>query len=354
MKHLPTLLALAVLAWIALALWLVRPETPDGSLFGEEVALAPELPPLAAPLGTLALTGEVHTADGAPAADVYVALVREEDALEAEPVLRAYSDATGRFAIERVTPGSYRIALIHPSVPPRMLPLSVPKEGVAPLDLQLLPPLPPLPVLPDLGRTPIEGRITSAEGLVSSELFVQGFEVVLRPTDDTPALAGAPERRVRADAEGRFALDDLVVASYRVEVLPPWARGGSWPVVGRGVCAPLGDAAAHLALALDVGAMEGTLRESGGRALVGALVKVSALDALDAVGQPQLWPPLVSDPEGRFRVELLPPGRYRVHVRAGAAARDVDVTIESGKVTSVDVEPIDAAMEKGAVGTEPR
>ena len=78
MKHVPFVAALLVLAGLALAFALARPEPPDASLFGPQMALAPALKPLEAPEGTLALRGSVHHAGGGPAADVLVALVRLE------------------------------------------------------------------------------------------------------------------------------------------------------------------------------------------------------------------------------------------------------------------------------------
>ena len=105
-----------------------------------------------------------------------------------------------------------------------------------------------------------------------------------------------------------------------------------------------------LGLVLEVGAVEGTLLDPGGRSLPGAVVSVAALDALDPVGQPALWPPVVTDPDGRFRVELLPPGRYLVHVRAGAARGDAEVVVERGQVRSVAFGPLDPRTDEG----EPR
>src|SRR5262245_44282627 len=256
MRHVPVALALAVLLWIALALWLVRPEPPDASLFGAESALAPALAPLAVPLGTLALSGEVHAVDGTPAADAFVVLVRDEqDPLETEPVHQAYTDAEGRFTLRQLAPGSYLVVLTHPSAPPRRFPLVIAPGELAPVSWPLAEPLAPLPALPAIRRAAVEGRVALPAALASPESPAEGFEVVLRRAEDTPAFGGACERRVRTGPDGRFVLDDLVAASYRVEVLPPWARGGSWPVLARAACAPLGDAAAPLALELEVGAL---------------------------------------------------------------------------------------------------
>jgi hypothetical protein len=344
MKHVPFVAALLVLAGLALAFALARPEPPDASLFGPQMALAPVLEPLAAPGGALALRGSVHHAGAGPAADVLVALVRaEDDPAETEPLYHAYTTADGRFALARLAPGRYTVLLVHASAPPRTLALELPHAAVngdaadGDVRWELAPPLPPLDVLPELARGALEGRIVVPAALAQGLVDLAGFEVVLAPTEDTPPLAGAALQRTPTDATGRFALERVVAAAYAVEVLPPWARGGSWPVLARGTARVAADGRVTLELALEVGGLAGELAEANGRPLVGAVISVAALDALDAVGEPQLWPPATSDDAGRYRVALLPPGRYRVHLRAGAAATDTEVRVEAGAVTRVPV-----------------
>lgn len=340
MRRAELVVALFFFLALALAIYLERPEPPDASLFGAEMALEPVLPPLHPPRGTLELRGTVQAADGAPAADAFVVLLRPDDDLsEAEPVYRAYTDEQGRFAFAGLVAGTYGVVLTHPSVPPRTLPMELPFEGE--VSWQLAEPLPPLPVLPELRRTQLAGRLRLPQVAASAQVGLGGFEVALVPADDTPLLAGACERRASTDAEGRFTLAELTVASYRVEVFPDWARGGSWPVLGRGTCSPAADGPNTFEVTLDVGALEGLLLEPGDRPLVGALVRVAALDARDAVGEPQAWPVVVTDAEGRFRVELLPPGRYLVHQRAGSAVRDVEVEVAGGQRTSVPTSELD-------------
>jgi len=334
MRRAELVAALLVFLGIALALYLERPEPPDASLFGAEMALEPVLPPLSAPSGRLELRGTLRNADGSPAVDAFLVLLRpDEDTSEAEPVYRAYTDEQGRFAFTHLGPGTFTAVLTHPSVPPKTFVVELPLEGE--VAWELAEPLPPLPVLPELRRTTLTGRLRLPEVAAAARIPLEGFEVALVPAADTPTLAGACERRVTTDGEGCFALGELVVANYRVEVFPPWAPGGSWPVLGRGTCSPAADAENTVELTLDVGALEGELREPGGRPLVGALVRVSALDARDAVNEPEAWPVVVTDAAGRYRVELLPPGRYLVHQRAGSAVRDVEIVVEKGQRAGV-------------------
>lgn len=346
MKRLDLLFALLVFLAIAVGIQRGRSAAPDASLFGEEMALAPELPPLVLPGGSLELHGQLLTAEGQPAEEAFVALLPvREGADESAPIHPAYTDAEGRFVVRGLAPGSYRAVLTHPSAPPRELPVELLQSEE--VHWELAPPLPPLPSLPPLRRTGLVGHLLAQSSAApgpaeeASPSALEGFEVVLFPADDTPLLAAAAERRASTDALGRFALEDLVAARYRVEVLPPWARGGSWPVIGRGSVEPSEGEPATLDLTLEVGALEGELREADGRPLSGALVVVSSLDQRDPVGAPQLWPPSVTDVAGRFAVELLPPGRYQVHLRAGSAAQDRQVGIESGRRTRIPALQLD-------------
>lgn len=346
-KHVLTASALLVFLAIALAFYLERPEPPDSSLFGAEVALASELAPLALPHGTLELSGHVRASDGASAADAFIALLRDEDDPgEAEPLYHGYTDEAGLFTLSGLEPGTYRVLLTHPDAPPRSFPLVLPVEGE--VQWELAEPLEPLPVLPELVRAATSGRVrmpaTLAAGPAAS---LAGFEVVLRPAPDVPPLAGACTRRATTAADGGFALGELVATRYLVEVLPPWARGGSWPVLARARYEARAEGTDPLELFLEVGTLEGELQEADGRPLAGALIKVGGLDARDPVGDPQLWPPGVTDPAGRFRVELLPPGRYLVHLRAGSAARDLEVRVEGGKITSVPLVSLDPRARTG-------
>ncbi|MSR63546.1 MAG: carboxypeptidase regulatory-like domain-containing protein [Planctomycetes bacterium] len=344
MKHLPLLLALGVFLGLGLALWTRHPQVPDDALFGAEVALAPELPPLVLPGGTLALHGRVHSSTGTPAADAFVVLERPEDeAAHAEPLYHAYTDAEGRFTLTRLAPGSYRVVLQHASAPPREFDFELPSAGAGADEVlwELAAPLPPLPALPEIRRGALAVRVLApAVWAADGAHTLEGFELVLTPAAGTHELSGACERRAATDAEGRAQFAELVVAEYQLELLPPWARGGTWPVLARSTCAAVEGAANEIALAPVVGALEGELLEDGGEPLVGALIEVTSLEAQDPVGKPEMWPPEVSDEAGRFRLELLPPGHYRLHLRAGPVAHDSEVVVEAGECTRVPLEPL--------------
>lgn len=345
MKRLEVALAALVLAGLALAILLARPTPPDQALFGAGPELARTLGPLELPAGTLTLAGRVTTADGRPAPEAFVVLLPPEDETsELPPLHHAYSDAEGRFALDGLPAGPLRVVLSHPSAPPRTFALELPHAGE--VTWSLPEPLPELPVLPEQGTSALSGLVR-ADGAGPDAQDLTGFEVWLVPAADTPLLAGASERRTSTDAQGAFAFAELTAAAYEARVLPGWARGGTWPILARGRVTVRAGEPHSLGLALEVGAVEGTLLDPGGRSLPGAVVSVAALDALDPVGQPALWPPAVTDAQGRFRVGLLPPGRYLVHVRAGAARGDSEVVVEAGSTRSVPFGPLDPRTDEG-------
>lgn len=318
---------------------LEKPEPPDSG-FGafHPVALAP----LEAPGGTLTLAGRVETEAGTPAGDVQVTLFPEDPhAPEAEPLHWTFTDDAGRFALTHLAPGDYQVVLVGPPAPPTKLALALPCEGE--VTWRLSAPLPPLPVLPEIERRRIEGQVARPRASPAEEpSAAAGYEVVLRPAPEVPALSGAVVRRALSDATGRFVLDELVLARYRVEILPPWARGGSWPVLAAGELevsrtSPGGE----LTFELQVGELAGELIEARGLPLEGALIEVFALEAQDPSGAHLAWPPTVTDAWGRFLVGDLPPGRYGLHLRAGGARRDVEARVSAGQRTVVPLERMD-------------
>lgn len=331
------LLAALVLVATALAVWRGRPEPLDESAFGETLALAHNLPPLALPGEGVELAGRVTTHDGQPAADAFVVLERPQPFENGPAPVRAeYSDATGAFRFEALAAGSYRVVLQHPAAAPRTFTITVPLAGE--IVWSLAEPLPPIEPMPALVRAALTGRVTLPAGLAPRG-DLAGFELVLTPAAGTHPLAGAAVRRTLCDAEGRFALPDLVLADYEARVLPPWARGGSWPVLVRVPCRHQAQGT-ELALELAVGTLAGTLLEPPDRPLVGAVVRITSLSARDVLGKPQLWPPVVSDEKGRFWSELLPAGRYLLHERAGEGTQDVEVELGAGMHVEVPFAPL--------------
>ena len=353
MKRFRIVFPLAVFALLAVMVWLERPTKPGTEGFGFDTARPDPLPPLAMPRGELALAGRVEHADGRPAEDVLVTLSSDGADPSAEPLFWTYTAADGGFALDRLPAGTHRVFLVHASAPPTSLEVTLPAEG--PVTWKLASALEPLPGLPEMRRRELTGAVVRPSTLAAQGLA--GFEVVLRPTAENALLSGAAVRRLACDASGRFGAPDLVAAAYSIEVLPPWARGGSWPVLGRGSLASAADASTELRLALAVGELEGAVHEPSGRPLEGALVKLAAVDALDALRAAQTWPPAVTDADGRFRFTDLPASRFRLELRAGLDSQTIEVEVKVGEITSlapvaIDPRGGDAPVEpSGAPGT---
>ena len=337
MKRFLPWLALLFLLGTGLAVLAGRPEPLDESLFGETLALPHNLNPLEFPRGELELQGRITAHDGAPAADALVVLERARPFEPGPtPVRGAYTDAEGAFRFERLSAGAWRVVLQQVGVPPRSFTIELPAPG--PVTWPLAPPLAPIEAMPELVRGALTGRVSAPAGFPLAVTLL-GLEVVFVPSAETPLLSGAAVRRVPCDAEGNFALADLVLADYDVHVLPRWARGGSWPELVRQRCAHRADGT-RLELVLAAGVVEGTLLEASERPLVGAVVRITSLSAKDALGRPQLWPPAQSDELGRFQSELLPPGRYLLHARAGAGSQDLELEVRAGEVRTAPFAPL--------------
>ena len=303
-----------------------------------------ELAPLESPYGELELAGTVVTASGDPAPDVLISLEEAEFGAgrlapgPAQPLHWTYTDDDGRFHLARLSAGSFRAVLVTPAAPPTTIPLELP--AAEEVRWQLSEPLPPLPVLPELLRTRLGGRVLAPVGLEGTAL--EGLEVVLRPAESAP-LSGAVVRRAVCDGEGRFQFEELALEPYRVEVLPPWARGGSWPVLAT---LPLDGLepteSSECSITLQCGEISGELRDAEGRSLEGALVKL--WPAEEGTSPKRLWPPTATDASGAFVVRDLPVGRYRLRLRAGAAEHELEADVRAGERTVLALPSLDPRL----------
>jgi len=285
------------------------------------------LEPVVLPRGAQRLAGEVRTAEGRPAPDVTVFLAREEpEPGSAEPVHWAMTDEQGRFAIEELFATSYLATLVLPEHPPLTRTVSIPAEGEVTWSLPN--PLPPIEILPEIHRAELTGRILPPVGFDQDALAEGSYEVVVRPAPSTHPLSGAVIRRVMAAADGTFRVEQLVAEDYVVHIMPGWARGGSWPVLGavyhRHEPVPPPDAS--LNLRLRSGEIAGGLIDRDGQPLEGALVTI-----WPAGDTSRIWPPATTDAQGEFVIGDLPESRYRVRVRSGSDAEEVDVSVLIGQ-----------------------
>jgi hypothetical protein len=283
--------------------------------------------PLELPSGELELAGRIELPGGAPAPGALVHL-RQGD----EPRWAVCGEG-GSFRIPGLEPGPQTAHLVARGRMPVTLEFELPTDGPVLWTLPERPEAPP--PLPDLVRSDLTGELAG-----SGDAELEGFEVVLRPGPDVHPLSGAVARRARVDAAGAFAFEALVEAAYLVEVLPPWAAGGSWPVLARGEV--LAGDGAELSIEVASAAVEGELVDLAGAPLAGALVHLSDSDHPE-----RLWPPRATDSGGRFRIGDLPPGSYAIRVRAGVLEAERSVQLAAGETRVVVLRPRVADTSSG-------
>jgi len=313
---------------------------PESRVFatGEIVV---ELPSLVVPRGETELEGLVYLADGTPAEDCEVFLYAAElEPGTAAPLHWTFTDERGAFGFQELEVGSFEVVLLTTKTPPTRISLQLPVDG--PVTWTLNPEIPPLPVLPELERTSIAGRIHLPGSLSPTDHPLKGYEVRLVPLEGTTPLSGAVDRREKTDSLGNFHFPQVAHGDYRFEVLPPWARGGTWPVLARRPITAGQNLSAALEVPLAMGALRGTVTNTEDYPIEGALVMLFPLAEDGSPGpKGRFWPPASTDSRGRFLVGELSEGLYRLRVKAGEAAFETRTRIRAGETSEVLVEPLD-------------
>lgn len=267
------------------------------------------------PRGEHELWGVVLDADGSSAEGVLVQL-------RAGPEPRGdFTLADGSFAIHELPAGVHEVVLVAPEHLPVTVEVELPLEE--PVVFHLPPRRAPLESLPLIERRELTGRLLPSPAALSNDL--RDYEVVLRPLPGADPLEGGVVRRVPAAPDGRFAVPDLVDVPYVLEVLPPWARGGSWPVLARRDVERGGSS--ELEIRLESAEIRGVVRDPTGARLEGALVRVTAES-----DENRIWPAGTTDAEGRYVVPDLPAGRYYLRLRAGARGAEALIDLEAGEI----------------------
>jgi hypothetical protein len=147
-------------------------------------------------------------------------------------------------------------------------------------------------------------------------------------------------RRVEVGAYGKLRLEDLANGSYLVAVLPPWAKGGSWPhlleqpVEHRGTTGPL-------PLRAQSGELRGVLLDDRGQPIVGASVHLRAADRPERV-----WPMATTSDTGDFRFPDLPGGSYRLTAVAGSASFETLARVSALRTTRIEVPALELGPQR--------
>lgn len=273
------------------------------------------------------LRGAVLTSNGESASDVLVTLIIDEE------LFWTHSDALGTFEMRRLPhAGRATLAAVPMAAPGVDLVIELPLTE--PLRVELPPRFAPTPTLPSIRRQVLEGRVT-----LTDDREARGYELVLVPLEQTnagvrqvpaPGLDGRVERRVEIDRDGRFRIDDLTLGSYQARVLPPWARGANWPVLGTATITHDGRRGTAL-VEVRGGAIEGRILDAAGAPIPGAVVLAAS------PSDPALMlPSIATDEEGRFAFEDVPEGSLRLRVRAGD--RSSERTVRVGQLRREQVE----------------
>ncbi len=319
MKRLTVLLPILVLAGLLIGFAAERLGGPGASLPSFTPSQPPDFERLEATGGLAVLQGRVVAATGEPVPDASVYL-RSGGA-----PFWTHTDAEGRFELRGLAEEPTDAQVLAWGFPPTDFPVTPGPDAV---ELELPPHQLPPPELPDLERATLTGKVHGAGSPWSDP---EGYEVLFSPTSPPNVLQGPVERRVLTDRDGTFTAPDLALGEYRVEVLPSWARGGSWPALAAARTTELRhEAEGLLEIELDAGAVEGRLLgpPPSPRPVEGALVLIA-----DAADPRRVWPPAATDAEGRFRIRALPAGRYALSARAGEGVLEIEVVVSAGEVS---------------------
>jgi hypothetical protein len=220
----------------------------------------------------------------------------------------------------------------------------------AELELRLArPAVEPGSPLPELAGAPLSGLV---QACMPDQALPARHEVLLVPRDGPQSVQGAVLEATTTDTEGRFTFERVAFGTYDLQVLPDWARGGSWPdLTGEGPfwIEHLTGGTDSPPVPLACGAILARLFDDAEDPVEGALVLLH-LEGAPGV----LWPPTTTGPDGRFEFLELPVGNYELEVRAGESSLlGVRARVEAGRVTQPDLPPI-APRQSPGDGLGPR
>ncbi len=314
----------------SLAALVLMHRDPPGVLLPGIVKAGPApLPPLQlTTVGPHLLRGVVVDSTGAPAPDVFIS------GRIGVRIVGAFTDEQGTFLLEDLPAGELDLLLARSVLPHGSAQLTVPTGSD--VRLELPPESEDLPTLPRIERSALEARLELPFGDLPEDYEIAFLPLRTEATGGSsrataPGLDGAVQRRVDVGPYGKLRVEDLAHGSYLVVVLPPWAKGGSWPhllerpVEHRGTTGPV-------KLRAQSGELRGELLDGRGEPVVGAAVHLRSADRPQ-----QVWPLESSSSTGAFRFTDLPGGSYRLAVTAGPASFETLVRVSALRTTRVEV-----------------
>jgi len=303
------------------------------------------MPPVDLALGDQTLAGRVVGPDGAPVDGAGVSL-REG----ARPVW-TWTSSDGSFSLPELEPGSKRVLVTALGLQATAFDVELDPGAPAPVVLKLERPIVAPGVPQELALQDLRGQVDLGP-LAGAD---SGYELLLRPLLSPSDLAGGFPRRVSVDGAGLFEAPLLQEGDYRVILLAPHDRGGSGPDLlstGEDDVITLrhgaDGATGEVRLVSLAGSIQGTVMapasadDGGDRPVRGALIRAEPLTEVEAAAgdssvvlEADDFRATRTDPEGRFVLLDLRPGRYRVTVVAGRARRQSDIVINAGGTVDV-------------------
>ncbi|MFT7486157.1 MAG: hypothetical protein ACI9F9_002011 [Candidatus Paceibacteria bacterium] len=247
-----------------------------------------------------------------------------------------YTDIQGSFELERIPPGAHSLSVVRRKFAREQFEVEAPGEGVV---VTLTGAVSESPQLPEIEESDISGEVIAP---IAGRALVH-YEVQLVPVDP-PSFLGAPiPVRAVIGPDRRFSFPALIHGAYSVRVLPPWAKGGSWPnlIETDSALYVHGPASKNMKLQLLAGELAGRLIDTSGEPVRGALVRATLV-----TDPTRPWLPVSSGNAGNFLIRDLPPGKYRLEIHAGQSGFDQEVEVFGAITSHVDVPPLLLRREK--------
>lgn len=266
--------------------------------------------------GSARIAGTVLDREDRPVLGASITLTRlhgDDDAqIHADGPLRRASDERGDFVFGDISPGLWRLEARDTEQAPALHIVRVHPGEVVVLESVRL----------GVGGT-LRGRLEDEEGRA-----LEGVHVHVRRYD-----ADEQERVARTDHAGMYRLPHLRPGTYRVRVRAETVAGG--PRIEALTSITAGQTAQVDFTAAKEGAIEGTVLRDG-RPVAGALVDLTH-DPVDPLAPLRRYRATTSA-DGRFAVERLPAGPYRVRLQSGALRVERALVLKPADRLHLDLE----------------